>query len=307
MRGSVYYQTAQLAKAVFVEGARKEDRTNPDHPHYNCVASYKTMETYRSVWNNFGAYLREHWGLKDFERIDAMHVEAYLAYKIEYYPTKLYAAKLSSAMAKLEFALWKYTKEKHGGIGQHYDFSVRHKILAAARKSNDLIDGYRDRKFSRPWQIVNGLQYETHRIAASIQLSGGARAEGVTRITKDQLLGLQHDSISGIEKGVIVTREKGGRVGNVYVDVKIYEKLRRRIEKEGIFRINYRRYVEEIRKVAVHLKEKVSGSHCFRWNYAAQRVIEYQLAGYSYDQALQGVSLEMKHWRRDITVHYLSH
>ena len=201
MRGSVYYQTAQLAKAVFIAGAKKEDRMNPNHAHYNCVASYKTMETYRSVWNNFGAYLREHWGLKDFERIDAMHVEAYLAYKIEYYPTKLYAAKLNSAMAKLEFALWKYTKEKHGGIGQHYDFSVRHKLLAWARKSNNLIDGYRDRKFSRPWQIVNDLQHEAHRIAAVIQLTGGARSEGVTRIGKDQLLGLRRDPVTGEEKG----------------------------------------------------------------------------------------------------------
>ena len=307
MRGSVYYQTAQLTKAVFIAGAKKKDRTDPDHPHYNCVASYRTMETYRSVWNNFGAYLREHWGLKDFERIDAMHVEAYLAYKIEYYPTKLYAAKLNSAMAKLEFALWKYTKEKHGGIGQHYDFSVRHKLLAWARKSNNLVDGYRDRKFSDPWAVVNALQNDSHRIAAAIQLSGGARAEGVTRLIKDQLLGFKYDPISGTEKGVIVTREKGGRVGNVYVDVKIYEKLRRWIEKEGVFRVNYRRYAEEIRRVAIQNNENVSGSHCFRWNYAAQRVIEYQIAGYTYDQALQGVSMEMKHWRRNITEHYLSH
>ncbi len=306
MRGSVYYQTAQLAKAVFVAGAKKEERMDPSHPYYNCVASYRTMETYRNVWNNFGNYLREHWGLKDMERIEAMHVEAYLAYKIEYYPTKLYAAKLNSAIGKLEFALWRYTCDKHG-IGQHYDFSCRHKLLAWARKSNNLVDGYRDRKFTDPWAVVNALQNEAHKIAAAIQLTGGARSEGVTRIIKDQLLGFKYDPVSGTEKGVIVTREKGGRVGNILIDVATYDKLQKYIEKEGVFRVSYRRYLKEIRRVAVYLKEKVSGSHCFRWNFASNRVIEYQLAGYSYDQALQGVSLEMKHWRRDITEHYLSH
>lgn len=105
---------------------------------------------------------------------------------------------------------------------------------------------------------------------------------------------------------MIVTKEKGGRIGDVYVNVATYDKLQKCIEKEGVFQVSYRRYVEEIRRVAVYLKEKVSGSHCFRWNYAAQRVIEYQIAGYTYDQALQGVSMEMKHWRRDITEHYLS-
>ncbi|MGC9350747.1 MAG: hypothetical protein ACP5D3_02050, partial [Sulfurovum sp.] len=65
MRGSVYYQTGQLTKAIFVEGAKKEDRIDPEHPHYKCMASYKSMKSYRDVWNNLGNYLKEHWKLKD--------------------------------------------------------------------------------------------------------------------------------------------------------------------------------------------------------------------------------------------------
>lgn len=60
MRGSVYYQTAQLTKIIFFEGAKKEQRIDPEHEYYQCVASFSTMETYRSVWNNFFNYLREH-------------------------------------------------------------------------------------------------------------------------------------------------------------------------------------------------------------------------------------------------------
>ena len=37
MRGSVYYQSAELTKVIFFEGAKKHNRINPNHIHYNCV------------------------------------------------------------------------------------------------------------------------------------------------------------------------------------------------------------------------------------------------------------------------------
>ena len=88
MRGSVYYQTAQLTKVIFVEGAKKETRIDPWHSNYQCIASYNTAKTYRSVWNNFLNYLREHWKLKNCELINEEHVKAYFEYKVEYYPSK---------------------------------------------------------------------------------------------------------------------------------------------------------------------------------------------------------------------------
>ena len=53
MRGSVYYQSSQLVKQIFKEGAKKEDKINRIHEHYEMVSSYQTMESYRSIWNNF--------------------------------------------------------------------------------------------------------------------------------------------------------------------------------------------------------------------------------------------------------------
>ena len=70
MRGSVYYQSSQLVKQIFQEGAKKEDKINPSHEYYQIVSSYKSMESYRRVWNNFFNYLKEHWkimlGRKEF-------------------------------------------------------------------------------------------------------------------------------------------------------------------------------------------------------------------------------------------------
>ena len=82
MRGSVYYQTSLLVKVIFKEGAKKEQRVDPNHKYYQCIASYKTMETYRNVWNNFGNYLKEHWKIKDFEAITSEHIEAYILYRV---------------------------------------------------------------------------------------------------------------------------------------------------------------------------------------------------------------------------------
>ena len=46
-------KSSQLVKQIFESEAKKENRVNPNHEHYQKVASYKTMESYRNIWNNF--------------------------------------------------------------------------------------------------------------------------------------------------------------------------------------------------------------------------------------------------------------
>lgn len=304
MRGSVYYQTAQLTKAIFVEGAKKEERTDPNHQYFKCVAAYKTMETYRSVWNNLGHYLKEHWKLKDFERITAEHIEAYFEYKIEYYPSKQYVEKLSSALGKLEIALTRFSAQKYDQP-KSYNFQVRQNILNSARKLQQVADGYHNRVYLNPNAIIDNLQEEKHKIAASIQLHGGARSEAVTFIKKEQLHGRRIDEITDCEVGVIFTKEKGGKEGDILVDTLTYQWLENYFEDMQQFKISYQHYADDIRNTCNKLGIKPEGTHGFRWTYAQNRVRQYQAKSYSYEQALQGVSWEMKHFRASITEHYL--
>lgn len=304
MRGSVYYQTAQLTKAIFVEGAKKEERTDPDHPYYQCVAAYKTMETYRNVWNNLGNYLKEHWNLKDFERITAEHIEAYFEYKVEYYPSKQYVEKLSSALGKLEIALTRFSAQKYGS-GKRYDFQVRQNVLNSARKLKKVADGYHNRVYQDPHLIIGNLQDEKHKIAASIQLHGGARSEAVTFIKREQLKGQRIDEITDYEVGVILTKEKGGKEGDVLVDLQTYHLLEKYFQNAQQFRLNYQAYADDLRNTCKKLGIKPEGTHGFRWTFAQNRIRAYQDKGYSYEQALQGVSWEMKHYRASISEHYL--
>ena len=176
MRGSVYYQTAELSKLIFKEGAKKEDRINVNHEHYNCVASFNTMGSYRSIWNNFFNYLKEHFKLKNCEFITEEHVKSYFEYKIEYYPSKQYSEKISSALGKLEFALNKYSIKKYAYTNKEpikYDFKIRQNILNNAKNLNQIADNYHNRTYLNPKELINNLQDENHKIAASIQLCGG--------------------------------------------------------------------------------------------------------------------------------------
>ena len=209
MRGSVYYQSAQLVKQVFEAGAKKEDKINPDHEHYQFVSSYKTMESYRAVWNNFFNYLLEHWKIKDFEKIENYHIQSYIDYKVEYYPSKQYLEKISAAIGKLEVALKKFAKNIHN-VDREYDFSIRQTILDEARDLKYVSNNYHNRAYNNALLLIENLKDPLHQLAAKIQYEGGARIEGVALIKKDQMMGIKVDSITNKEVGIVLTKEKGG-------------------------------------------------------------------------------------------------
>lgn len=310
MRGSVYYQTAQLSKIVFKPGAKKENRINKEHEHYNCVSSYNTMETYRSVWNNFFNYLKEQFKLKNCELITSEHIKAYFEYKIEYYSSKQYAEKISSALGKLEFALNQYSKEKYLISNKKpivYDFQIRQSILNNARNHEHIADNYHNRTYHNVNLIISNIKNENHKIAAMIQYSGGARVEAVTLIKKEQLKGTKIDNITNQLVGVIETKEKGGKIGDVLIDLETYSKLEEYFLNNSKFKISYQPYLNDLKQACQISNEKYQGSHGLRWTFAQNRVRTYQQKGsYTYYESIQKVSWEMKHFRASITEHYLS-
>jgi len=304
MRGSVYYQSSQLVKQIFEAGAKKEDRINPNHEHYQKVASFKTMESYRNIWNNFFNYLLEHWKIKDFEKIESEHIQAYMEYKVEYYPSKQYLEKISAALGKLEIALKLFSKN----ISKHekeYDFSIRQTILDNARDLKLVANNYHNRAYSNPELLISNLINPLHKLAAKIQYEGGARIEGVALIKSEQLIGVKIDFITKSKKKAIFTKEKGGKEGNILVSCTTYEDLEKVILRDGKFKIKRQDYYNDLKQAAITSNEIPEASHGLRWNFAKRRMFEYGKAGYSYEECLQQVSYEMKHNRASITQHYL--
>lgn len=305
MRGSVYYQSSQLVKQIFESGAKKEDRINPNHEHYQKIASFKTMESYRNIWNNFFNYLKEHWNIKDFEKIESEHIQAYMEYKVDYYPSKQYLEKISAALGKLEIALRLFSKN----ISKHekeYDFSIRQTILDNTRDLKLVANNYHNRAYSNSELLISNLKNPLHKLAAIIQYEGGARIEGVALIKYEQLKGKKIDSVTNKEVGVLVTKEKGGKVGDVLISLDTYRKLETYLEEFKVFKINRQNYYNDIKQAAIASNENPEASHGLRWNFAKRRMFEYGKAGYSYEECLQQVSYEMKHNRASITQHYLA-
>lgn len=286
-----------------MEGLKKEDKINPNHEHFRKISSYKTMESYRSLWNNKFNYLKEHWKLKDCEKIESHHIQAYIDYKVDYYPSKQYLQKIISAIGALEIALNLYSKNNYE-FPRYYDFSIRKYFLEEAVDLKMVANNYRNRAYEDPYEIISELSYE-HVIAALIELESGARLEACTYIKKEQLLWYDWDSISQTNKAIIFTKQKGGKEGNVYVNLSTYNILKNYIEKNGVFKINRQKYFSEIRDTCLKLNIPPEGTHGFRWNFAQNRMLEYADAGYSYEQSLQEVSFEMFHNRASITTHYL--
>ena len=305
MRGSVYYQSSQLVKQIFVEGAKKEDKINLNHKHYQVVSSYKSMETYRNIWNNFFNYLLEHWKIKDFEKIESEHIAAYMDYKIEYYPSKQYLEKISAALGKLEIALKLFSKNV-SKLEKDYDFSIRQKMLDNARDLKQVANNYHNRAYSNPNLLISNLKDSMHKVAATMQLEGGARLEGVALIKAEQLLGTKVDSITNKEVGIVLTKEKGGKKGEVLVSLDTYTDLESYILEYNKFKINRQKYYNDLKQAAIASNETPEASHGLRWNFAKRRMFEYGKAGYSYEDCLQQVSYEMKHNRASITQHYLA-
>jgi len=306
MRGSVYYQTSVLTKIIFKESTKKTQKIDPNNEHYKKVSSYQTMETYRNTWNNFFNYLKEHWSLKNCELIESHHVSAYMEYKLEYYPSVKYMQRISSSLGKLEIALQYFTKEIYSQ-SKKYDFSIRQVILDEARDLKLVANNYHNRTYENPKKVISYLSNEKHKLVASIQLEGGARIEGVALIKKDQLHGYVIDEITNIKKGIIFTKEKGGKEGSILVSTKIYNQLKEYFDEYDVFKIKRQQYYNDIKQACLLTNENPEASHGFRWNFAKHRIFEYAQENYSYTNSLLGVSNEMKHNRAQITEHYLGY
>jgi len=186
-----------------------------------------------------------------------------------------------------------------------YDFSIRQDILNESRDLQLVANNYHNRTYKNPELLISNIVDEKHQLAASIQFEGGARIEGIALIKKEQLRGYTTDEITNTKKGIIFTKEKGGKEGNVFVSIEIYKKLQNHISEYSSFKIKRQKYYEDIKRACIASNESPEGSHGFRWNFAKNRMFEYAQASYSYQESLLGVSAEMKHNRANITEHYL--
>lgn len=335
MRGSRQYQCAQLAKVIFQSELSKIDQKKEGR-----LANTSTIDTYKEVWIEIIDYCFNEEKIKDTQALTATYIERYISLKLQTGITIQRAELISSAVGKLEAAL-KLLGKKFGNREKYgeYDFSIRHIVLHNAKLSNILRKGSRTKHYTRaykyPEKLIHALSCPLCKLAASIQLQGGARVSAVENIYSlkrvkpeklvnnylsdipiirasakhvfvKQLQGIKADPYTKKESGYVLTVEKGGKPGLVRLSIPIYQELYDYIDKHGAFHMKYDVYLKALEKAAEKTCQNYQGSHGLRWNYAQNRILELQESGYSFKQAEQIVSWEMKHERPSITQHYLN-
>lgn len=328
MRGSIKFQTKMLANNIYQKGLSKEIQRET-----GLIANDRTLNTYREVWNEFGNYAKNELGIKDLQKLNQEHVSKYLKMKLETGISNKRAQIISSALGKMETAL-KIVGEKFDNANpEQYNWKEnRINLLKEARKDGLIsIRTNYTRAYTNPVKLNESIKKYEHKLASKVQLQGGARLEplqkglreniyinpkkmGYNKLgyieevapgTYKQFQGIHVDKFTGESFGKILTVEKGGKPGLVSVNIDTYYEIKEYIAQNGVLRINPHAYRNDLKQAAKASGQDYNGTHGQRWSYAQNRMESLQKNGMGYEAAKQQVSWEMKHFRSEITEHYL--
>jgi hypothetical protein len=188
-------------------------------------------------------------------------------------------------------------------------YSRSRKLL---RKSNRVFD---NRAYPDPIGLIKNIKDSMYQLQASLQYEGGLRSEGVgapshvqlnNPLNREGLLGIGTDPVTGFSKGIVASKEKGGKVTEHYISKETYRRLAEHIDRNGTLESDYVKYLEAINESAKATGQYAlrRGSHGLKHNFAQERYLECVSNGYSHEKALQQTSLETSHFRLTETLTY---
>ncbi len=323
MRGNVNWQVQQIyiesgikqigkSKHEAKEAAREMINSNNKGATWHSMGkklgiySYSTADAYRAVWKLLGNYVKENYKIRNMEKIEGEHVQAFLESKIAHDVSYQTFGQYAAALEKLETAMNGFAEKTDSGI----KYSFEEYIGNARRDAQGFLEKFTgSRAYSDPAKLVSKISNHIFRFVARMQYESGARVSECTHFSEKHLLGFEKDGVTGKEKGkILIEKAKGGISGEKSVSMKTYKQLQSLIDlsPEGRFEFNMWSYREALRRAAKDSGQEYNGSHGLRWNFARERFQEVQrVGGLTYEQALAAVSQEMFHQRADITEHYL--
>lgn len=303
LRGSPRSQVSQILEPINMIGKKRheaKERIRKEHaprtPSFHDlnkhlgIYSYATYDTYRKVLTDFLTYVREMHDIRSAMSIRDEHVRRYLERKIspglgrpgiKKSTLKGYCA----ALEKLQMSLNTY----YGGKA---DWTP---ILDDVKRT---VEGTlpKPRAFERPVEIVAAIDDPLCQTLAQIQLFAGARVKEANRLKPKNLLG---------DNRVLLTHTKGGRRRIVALPPEIYAKVDAEILRNGVFRVDYKPYTEQLFDACQKVGVEWNGTHGLRWNYAQMAFDSALAQGLPEQSALLRVAEDLGHSRESITRHYL--
>ena len=305
MRGSIVYQVHQIFAEIIQFGQSKHEakelareqgaKTWHEIGKSIYIYSYATADQYRDISKDLMNYTKQQFGVKDIEKLQSEHIQAYLETKIadgvKYSTFQKYAA----ALEKLEVALNKYAESHNTGREYHFDlFSVREQAREVLERSQTT------RAYENPKALINSIQNPEYRIIAQTQYEGGFRISELNHLSEKNF---KDNNTFQVISG------KGGKDREVSLSKETYQALKSLLDKadpsDGKYKFDMNDYRNALKEAAERSGQEYTGSHGLRWNFTQEKFAELQEQGKTYEQALQIVSNLLGHERPDITEHYL--
>ncbi|WP_306547278.1 hypothetical protein [Desulfobulbus sp.] len=132
------------------------------------------------------AYAKTEMGVKDIEKLSGENIREFLETKVEGGVSHATLAQYAAALEKLEVALNRYASQN--GTGREYHFSQAINEARIAGRGLDRFEG--SRAYLEPRVLVAAVRGDDFKLAAHIQLEGGARISEANRIGSENLKGL---------------------------------------------------------------------------------------------------------------------
>lgn len=266
------------------------------------VHNFNTLDSYRDISKAMFTWVREEFGSRDLTKIESCQVAAWLDHKMQNgINERASYDKYASALEKLEVAVNQYNSDK--GIADRFVLDLKESRATAAHKLGQRSTD--SRAYAKPQELADAVGGKYNLLASMIHESG-ARINEAHHIREHQLRGIKADPHTGQMKGWVEVQGKGGKIREVGMSPKTYDRLVKAIEAGGgLAHTNKGNYREALQKAALRTDQRYEGPHGQRWSWAQARHDELQRHGMSYEASLSVVSREMGHERADITCHYL--
>lgn len=285
------------------------------------IRSFGAWKIYRSEAHRFAKFMRPkgHNNILDISIVlsdMSDYLEERLANYVKRNRSRQSMETTLSALGKFTYAVNHYIEMQQLTIprletdGLRMEFYTRSKKLL--QKSNRIFD---NRAYADPTRVIENIKDPTYQLQASLQYEGGLRSEGVgapshrrlkNPLNKECLLGITTDPVTGFAKGIVASKEKGGKVTEHYVSTETYRRLEEHIVRNGTLESDYFSYLEAINEAAKATGQYAvrRGSHGLKHNFGQERYLECINYGLTHEQALQQTSLEISHFRLRETLTY---
>lgn len=305
MKGSIKGQLNYIWKQIDGIGiSKREARSSSDLKSVDgnrqvsgLVHSYEYKDEIFKTGKQLGKFAREHFGIKDFEKIDGRVVESFIEHKISEGVSKGTLDNYISHLSKIQVGLERIAKEH----GKKYQAFTKEDLASIKEVVRDLTPNQHvNRAYNNPNALISNLSGKEF-VAAKLQLDYGLRITEATFIKENQLDG-----------NTLTFQGKGGYILQKELSPELANQIREYME-NGVFKVNQNHFRESLKDACRIEGKKYTGAHGLRYNFAQNTFIERfennLSKGMSVDEAereaLKYTSEEMGHHREEITKHYL--